>query len=148
MGVEDQKITREESVIFNMEGLEGQDFIVRVPDSNTRGRTPQQKSRRISISVNKVAIPVSQIAHNPTISIVAYCLASISMTVTNKYCVSGPEWNMNFFLLAFQVSRFPDDRYRLIILTVRNLHTDHLCLQIVRDDKFSVSIFVHKSKKM
>jgi GDP-mannose transporter len=33
----------------------------------------------------------------------AYCLASISMTVTNKYCVSGANWNLNFFYLAIQV---------------------------------------------
>jgi GDP-mannose transporter len=31
-------------------------------------------------------------------------LASISMTVTNKYCVSGANWNLNFFYLAIQVS--------------------------------------------
>ena len=50
-------------------------------------------------------IPVSQITNNPAISIAAYCLASISMTVINKYCVSGAKWNMNFFFLAFQVGR-------------------------------------------
>ena len=48
-------------------------------------------------------LPVSQITNNPAISIAAYCLASISMTVINKYCVSGAKWNMNFFFLAFQV---------------------------------------------
>ena len=48
-------------------------------------------------------VPVSQITNNPALSVAAYCLASISMTVINKYCVSGTNWNMNFFFLAFQV---------------------------------------------
>ena len=70
-----------------MDKPNGQDFIVRVPETKPRSRREEPASRRISISVNKVAIPVSQITHNPAVSIVAYCLASISMTVTNKYCV-------------------------------------------------------------
>lgn len=46
---------------------------------------------------------LSNITNNPSISILAYCLASISMTVTNKYCVSGANWNLNFLYLAIQV---------------------------------------------
>ncbi|KAL3425622.1 GDP-mannose transporter 2 [Phlyctema vagabunda] len=46
--------------------------------------------------------PVSSITNNPALSILAYCLASISMTVTNKYCVSGSNWNLNFLYLAIQ----------------------------------------------
>ncbi len=41
--------------------------------------------------------------HSPGASILAYCLASISMTVVNKYVVSGSSWNLNFFYLAIQV---------------------------------------------
>jgi GDP-mannose transporter len=40
--------------------------------------------------------------HSPGASILAYCLASISMTVVNKYVVSGSSWNLNFFYLAIQ----------------------------------------------
>ncbi|KAK3906342.1 GDP-mannose transporter [Staphylotrichum tortipilum] len=40
--------------------------------------------------------------HNPGASILAYCLSSISMTVVNKYVVSGSSWNLNFFYLAVQ----------------------------------------------
>ena len=43
------------------------------------------------------------IDHSPGISILAYCLASISMTVVNKYVVSGDQWNLMFFYLAIQV---------------------------------------------
>ncbi|KAG4034217.1 hypothetical protein MFRU_003g01900 [Monilinia fructicola] len=45
---------------------------------------------------------LSNVTNSPGISILAYCLASISMTVTNKYCVSGSNWNLNFFYLAIQ----------------------------------------------
>lgn len=46
---------------------------------------------------------LSKIANNPTASILGYCLASISMTVVNKYVVSGSEWNLMFLYLAIQV---------------------------------------------
>lgn len=49
------------------------------------------------------AFDLSNVTNSPGISILAYCLASISMTVTNKYCVSGSNWNLNFFYLAIQV---------------------------------------------
>lgn len=45
----------------------------------------------------------SKIEHSPPLSILAYCVASISMTVVNKYVVSGSDWNLNFFYLAIQV---------------------------------------------
>jgi len=45
----------------------------------------------------------SLITNNPAISILAYCAASISMTVINKFCVSGRDFNLNFFFLAVQV---------------------------------------------
>ncbi|OBT58466.1 hypothetical protein VE04_01506 [Pseudogymnoascus sp. 24MN13] len=44
----------------------------------------------------------SSIVNNPGLSVLAYCLASISMTVINKFCVSGDKWNMSFFFLGFQ----------------------------------------------
>jgi len=37
-----------------------------------------------------------------SLSIAAYCLASILMTVVNKYVVSGRDFSMNFLLLAIQ----------------------------------------------
>lgn len=46
----------------------------------------------------------ANVSSSATVSILAYCLASISMTVANKYCVSGPKWNMSFFFLACQFS--------------------------------------------
>ena len=46
---------------------------------------------------------LSQLDNSPMIAVLAYCVASISMTVVNKYVVSGREWNLNFFYLAVQV---------------------------------------------
>jgi hypothetical protein len=36
--------------------------------------------------------------------VASYCCASILMTVTNKYVLSGYDFNMNFLLLTIQVS--------------------------------------------
>ncbi|OBT87258.1 hypothetical protein VE02_02945 [Pseudogymnoascus sp. 03VT05] len=44
----------------------------------------------------------SSITSSPIISILAYCAASISMTIINKFCVSGKDFNLNFFFLAVQ----------------------------------------------
>ncbi|KAK4992064.1 GDP-mannose transporter into the lumen of the Golgi [Elasticomyces elasticus] len=41
-------------------------------------------------------------ANNPIFPILAYCGSSILMTVTNKYVLSGLNFNLNFFLLAVQ----------------------------------------------
>ncbi|TGZ85227.1 UDP-galactose transporter [Ascodesmis nigricans] len=44
----------------------------------------------------------SGVTNNPAIAILAYCGASILMTLTNKYVLSGVEFNMNFLLLCVQ----------------------------------------------
>jgi len=60
------------------------------PVSRPRGRDPGPSAY------------FEKLAHSPGASILAYCLSSISMTVVNKYVVSGSEWNLNFFYLAIQ----------------------------------------------
>jgi hypothetical protein len=42
------------------------------------------------------------ITENPVIAILSYCGSSILMTVTNKYVLSGRDFNLNFFLLCVQ----------------------------------------------
>ena len=44
----------------------------------------------------------SSILNHPMMPIVSYCGSSILMTVLNKYVLS-PTFNLNFFLLCFQV---------------------------------------------
>jgi len=46
---------------------------------------------------------LSQLENNPGAAVLAYCFSSISMTVVNKYVVSGSSWNLNFLYLAIQV---------------------------------------------
>ncbi|KAI4686414.1 GDP-mannose transporter into the lumen of the Golgi [Alternaria hordeiaustralica] len=42
------------------------------------------------------------ITENPIAAVLAYCGSSIMMTVTNKYVLSGVDFNLNFFLLCVQ----------------------------------------------
>ncbi|KAF2474214.1 UDP-galactose transporter [Lindgomyces ingoldianus] len=51
---------------------------------------PQTKKHHLSIT------------ENPSLAIMSYCASSILMTVTNKYCLSGVDFNLNFFLLCVQ----------------------------------------------
>lgn len=45
----------------------------------------------------------AQLENSSGAAVLAYCFSSISMTVVNKYVVSGSSWNLNFFYLAIQV---------------------------------------------
>ncbi|KAM0515605.1 hypothetical protein ACHAPS_009056 [Verticillium nonalfalfae] len=69
-------------------GPERDGFLSRSPS-----RRPQQQS--LVAQINKVD-------NSPGASILAYCFSSISMTVVNKFVVSGKFWNLNFFYLAVQ----------------------------------------------
>jgi len=51
--------------------------------------------------------PASSVVSNPLLPILSYCGASILMTVTNKYVLSGYDFNLNFFLCMVQVSISP-----------------------------------------
>ncbi|KAH9872607.1 GDP-mannose transporter into the lumen of the Golgi [Plenodomus biglobosus] len=44
----------------------------------------------------------ASVTENPVAAILAYCGSSILMTVTNKYVLSGVDFNLNFFLLCVQ----------------------------------------------
>ena len=48
--------------------------------------------------------PVQTWQNNPILPVISYCGSSILMTVANKYILSFPDYNLNFFLLAVQVS--------------------------------------------
>ena len=76
------------------------------PSSQREPFIVPRSPRAASKSGGAISLP-SNITNNPGLSILAYCLASISMTVINKYCVSGANWNLNFFYLAIQVSVKP-----------------------------------------
>jgi GDP-mannose transporter len=93
-----------------MSDKKNEDFAIRMPDSPREKdlfipgrRSPHQRQPSWTSSVSKLG-------NSPPLSILAYCLSSISMTVVNKYVVSGSSWNLNFFYLAVQVRQhgFPE----------------------------------------
>lgn len=63
--------------------------------------TPRKAPDRGTIP-HGISASLSKLEHSPAASILAYCLSSISMTVVNKYVVSGVGWNLNFLYLAVQ----------------------------------------------
>ena len=54
-------------------------------------------------SVPRYNPPSSNWQNNPILPVISYCGSSILMTVANKYILSFPDYNLNFFLLAVQV---------------------------------------------
>ncbi|KAK1762860.1 hypothetical protein QBC33DRAFT_599766 [Phialemonium atrogriseum] len=91
-----------------MSDKKNEDYSVRMPDSPREKdpfvfagqRSPPHSHRQQHPSTASVSRP----ENSPPLSIVAYCLSSISMTIVNKYVVSGSEWNLNFFYLAVQAT--------------------------------------------
>jgi hypothetical protein len=71
------------------------DYRVDIPSArSSRAPSPVMRSPQKS---------VGSITENPVAAILGYCGSSILMTVTNKYVLSGVDFNLNFFLLAVQV---------------------------------------------
>ncbi|GBF63451.1 GDP-mannose transporter [Trichophyton mentagrophytes] len=60
---------------------------------------PQYRGRGDSGTMGGI---LSQLENSPGAAVLAYCFSSISMTVVNKYVVSGSSWNLNFLYLAIQ----------------------------------------------
>ncbi|SZF06375.1 unnamed protein product [Blumeria hordei] len=91
-----------------MDDKKNEDYTIKMPEVEMRNfNRRNSEAQREPFLPPKARVPVSpptlnSITNSPPISILAYCLASISMTVTNKYCVSGKGWNLNFFYLAIQ----------------------------------------------
>ncbi|KAF7558560.1 hypothetical protein G7046_g5594 [Stylonectria norvegica] len=50
------------------------------------------------------AVLSTSLVNNAPLSVLAYCMSSISMTVVNKYVVSGTSWNLPFFYLCIQAT--------------------------------------------
>lgn len=92
-----------------MSDKKNEDFTVRMPDQDLRSGYGSEKqpflAPRPSMSRSALPINFSRAENSPGLAILAYCLASISMTIVNKYVVSGTEWNLYFFYLAVQVSK-------------------------------------------
>jgi GDP-mannose transporter len=76
------------------------DYKVFIEDKDPNDSVPSQPNSNV-IAPSIITLSPGARAALPIIS---YCTASILMTVTNKYVVSGYDFNMNFLLLAIQVS--------------------------------------------
>jgi hypothetical protein len=114
-----------------MADKKNEDYTVKTPEHEMRTFNASPSPHRDASGRGKGLLPLTNITNSPPISILAYCLASISMTVTNKYCVSGADWNLNFFYLAIQVSLQYDVRLgeRSDGSTVCGLHCCHCHLR-------------------
>ncbi|OLN96925.1 GDP-mannose transporter 1 [Colletotrichum chlorophyti] len=82
------------------------DFVIRFPNSPHTERAPSSVAGPSSYpplnGPGDTSSGASRVENSATLSIVAYCLSSISMTIVNKYVVSGSSWNLTFFYLAVQ----------------------------------------------
>lgn len=91
-----------------MDDKKNEDYTIKMPEIEMRNfnRRNSEAQREPFLPPKARGSPtpptLNSITNSPPISIMSYCLASISMTVTNKYCVSGKGWNLNFFYLAIQ----------------------------------------------
>ncbi|KAK9772635.1 putative GDP-mannose transporter [Seiridium cardinale] len=97
-----------------MSDKKSQDLSIRLPEKDLeRRRSPQSPDdndeqepfvapRPSKTPSQHNMAPLQKVENSPPLSILAYCLSSISMTVVNKYVVSGSSWNLNLFYLAVQ----------------------------------------------
>jgi GDP-mannose transporter len=89
-----------------MTDKKNEDYVVRMGDDNYDKNEKPIFKPRASPPAAYGSSPINgieQLEKSPPLSIAAYCLSSISMTVVNKYVVSGSFWNLNFFYLTVQV---------------------------------------------
>jgi GDP-mannose transporter len=93
-----------------MSDKKNEDYVVRIPDSPRVGernsfmsKSPSRKPFNGASSTTGLNQSLSRLDNSPIISVLAYCLSSISMTMVNKYVVSGKGWNLSFFYLFIQV---------------------------------------------
>ncbi|RDA82722.1 hypothetical protein CP532_1826 [Ophiocordyceps camponoti-leonardi (nom. inval.)] len=90
-----------------MSDKKSDDFTVRVPDSLaekqlfTSSISPRD-GRRPSLFAKPGASLLASVENSGGVSVAAYCLSSISMTLVNKYVVSGNQWNLHLLYLAIQ----------------------------------------------
>ena len=81
------------------------DYKIQVPTSADDEDDYRPPIRAGGSSVNSASDPTSlesRILNHPLLPVLSYCSASIFMTATNKYVLSGHFFNLNFFLLIVQ----------------------------------------------
>lgn len=109
-----------------------EDFEIEEPDDSLGERESDNLVGRSATQDAGLSLSMSKVTNNGPVSIVAYCFSSISMTVVNKYVVSGDFWNLNFLYLALQVCPDSRDEHQLALTPTGNcLHHHHHRMQEV-----------------
>ncbi|KAK9371348.1 hypothetical protein V1509DRAFT_614393 [Lipomyces kononenkoae] len=70
--------------------------------SEYRVEVPEGRTNEFEFAGGQPKSLLGNLSNSPILSIFCYCGASILMTVTNKYVLSGYSFNLNFFLLMIQ----------------------------------------------
>lgn len=114
------------------------DFVANMPD-NGIGDGDKENDSLVGRGAGTDAIPpppagfLAKMENSGPFSIMAYCASSISMTVVNKYVVSGTSWNLTFFYLAIQVRSCPSvASCAHLTCPVHRLHRRHHSMQVLR----------------
>jgi GDP-mannose transporter len=88
--------------------LDEREFAITIGDQNDRfspGPSSSSSARPL-LSPGAISGPRSSGIFAPAnqgiLSVLCYCVSSILMTTTNKYVLSGLDYNLNFLLLAVQ----------------------------------------------
>lgn len=79
------------------------DYSLLVPEDEHRASS-HHHSLPDARGLNPAVGPGDMILNHPALPVMCYCAASISMTVINKFVVSGAHFSMNFLLLTIQSS--------------------------------------------
>ena len=129
-----------------------EDYVVRMDDKYGSEKDPFMARSPLRKSHNGAPLPISvtKLDNSPPLSVLSYCLSSISMTVVNKYVVSGNFWNLNFFYLTVQVS------YHVLGCSMtrrsssqgRGLYPHHLRMQATRPHQGSGSFRFRQGKEV
>lgn len=107
------------------------DYIVPMPGQShelKQAASDTASQRPSSQHSDRAARPASGLSNSPSASILGYCLASISMTVVNKYIVSGSDWNLMFLYLAIQVCRLSMDVHAHSLRLMLNPSQSIVCI--------------------
>ncbi|KAH8655376.1 UDP-galactose transporter [Xylariales sp. PMI_506] len=81
---------------------EKESFVIEIPQTQKRDDTINHVTRPPASCFRELVIAADGVRNNPGLSIFAYAISSMSMTLVNKYVVSGQFWNLHFFFLAIQ----------------------------------------------
>ncbi|QUC17549.1 uncharacterized protein UV8b_01790 [Ustilaginoidea virens] len=86
-----------------MSDKKSDDVVIRMPEGNGHANGKQLPGfSPAKAKTDALRGSMSSLDNNRGASVFAYCLSSMSMTIVNKYVVSGSSWNMNLLYLAVQ----------------------------------------------